>query len=489
MKRRNYFISTLLMAIFVSPMLVNLGVFLGSLIASTLNMPNMYVLAEIVTSILIIVAFWAAYTKSFELPENALDRYLPIVLAFAYYMLNWIIAFGMSGYSYGNVQSGNTIFFLLMLPYIYTMIIFLFSNFVEIVPYIQIALFSVIFLTMFVSSIIIKKKTIFKRDFLILITACVVIIGVFGYQTRRRDEIYIAFEKGEEKISEEIDFSDYDPFAPGNILKSLDEESNLTIYSDYPRLDGATALYPVYAAMTQMVYPSLRVDTVYQYVTCSTTIYAFERLIDKEIDIFFGAQPSSEQQKKAREKGIELVMTPIAKDAFVFFVHKDNPIESLTIEQIQDIYTKKITNWKEVGGNDEPILAFQRPNDSGSQTIMLAKVMHGKPLPTPPMEEFSTGMGEIISDVANYRNTSSAIGYSFRFFATGMKPNDQLKLLAIDGVKPTIENIRSGEYTLTVNGYVITTGNESENTKKLIEWILSEQGQRLIEECGYVGIK
>jgi ABC-type phosphate transport system, periplasmic component len=342
---------------------------------------------------------------------------------------------------------------------------------------------------MFVTSILFKKKNAFKKDLLAPIAFCIILVGVFGYQVKKRKEIFIVSGKEDIEISEEIDFSDYEPFSPENLLKSLDEESTLVIYSDYPRLDGATALYPVYAAIVEMVYPSIGQFSVDHYVSCSTTIHAFERLINNEIDIFFGAQPSKEQQEKAKEKGVELVMTPIAKDAFVFFVNKDNPIDSLTIEQLQDIYTGKIVNWKELGGKNEVIKAFQRPADSGSQTIMIAKVMQGKTMTPPLKEEYAIGMGEIIVNVANYRNKSSAIGYSFRFYAIGMKPNDQVKLLAVNGVEPTIENIRNGKYALTVSGYAITTGNERENTKKLIEWILSEQGQRLIEECGYVSIK
>ena len=119
---------------------------------------------------------------------------------------------------------------------------------------------------------------------------------------------------------------------------------------------------------------------------------------------------------------------------------------------------------------------------------MLALVMQNKPLPEPLWVEISSLMGGMISEVAAYRNYSSAIGYSFRFYATGMSANENIKLLAIDGIEPTIENIRNGVYPFTVEVYAVTIGENSENTEKLLDWILSDQGQRFIEICGYVSI-
>lgn len=185
---------------------------------------------------------------------------------------------------------------------------------------------------------------------------------------------------------------------------------------------------------------------------------------------------------------MKLILTPIAKEAFVFFVNKENPVDNLTVKQIWDIYQKRIVSWDAVGGRVENILPFQRPENSGSQTIMIATVMQGQTLPPPLVEENAHGMGEIIQDVAAYRNYSSAIGYSFRFYATEMNPSANVKLLSVNGIRPTPENIRTGRYPFTVNIYAVTTGRESGNAKKLIEWLRSAQGQRLIENCGYIGL-
>lgn len=292
-----------------------------------------------------------------------------------------------------------------------------------------------------------------------------------------------------EKVYEEVELEEYFPFYESNMLTPLNEPSTLFIESDYPVIDGATAAYPVYGSMVEMVYKGLDSNTVSKYVNCTNTPSAYKNLINGDVDIIFGVHPSEEQIAMARAAGKEFVLTPIAKEAFVFFVNGENTVSSLTIGQIRDIYQKKITNWKDAGGPYLRIIPFQRPVNSGSQTAMISMVMKGNALPNPLREEYARGMGRIINRVAAYRNYSSAIGYSFRYYATAMKQNDGIKLIAIDGIEPTVGNIKTGTYPFTANLYAVTAGHETPNTKKLIEWLLSTQGQRLIEKCGYVPVE
>jgi len=296
------------------------------------------------------------------------------------------------------------------------------------------------------------------------------------------------------KVSQEVDLYEYEPFRAGNRLVVPETEPTLKLTADFPRLDGATAAFPVYAAMGQALYDVELTDATRPsfnetYLTCSNTSGGYERLITGGADVFFGAQPSKGQKEKAAAAGKELKLTPIGHEAFVIFVNQDNPVAGLTTAQIQDIYTKKITNWSELGGRDESILAFQRPEDSGSQTIMLAKVMQGREMTRPMREEVVTGMGGMLSEVAEYRNSSAAIGYSFRWYATVMNGNPGIKLLAVDGVEPTPENIRNGSYPLTVDLYAVTAGTTNSNVPKLLDWVVSAEGQKLIEQVGYVGLK
>ena len=114
----------------------------------------------------------------------------------------------------------------------------------------------------------------------------------------------------------------------------------------------------------------------------------YQLLAERETDIFFGAYPSEEQIAYAKKWNTEFVYTPIGKEAFVFFVHKDNPIDNLTTEQIKAIYSGEITNWKQLGGKNEPISAYQRNEGSGSQS-MLIRFMDGTPIMEPDTEKIN----------------------------------------------------------------------------------------------------
>ncbi len=111
----------------------------------------------------------------------------------------------------------------------------------------------------------------------------------------------------------------------------------------------------------------------------TATIGGYYALATGEIDIMFGAYPSREQLNDAEKENTELLFTPIGREGFVFFVNKDNPIESLTSEQLRGIYSGQITNWAEVAGRDEAISAFQRNQSSGSQSA-LERFMGDTPL-------------------------------------------------------------------------------------------------------------
>ncbi|MFH1496861.1 MAG: substrate-binding domain-containing protein [Verrucomicrobiota bacterium] len=286
-------------------------------------------------------------------------------------------------------------------------------------------------------------------------------------------------------LSEEFFTHHYQPFVADNRLVRVDAPT-LSITADYPRVDGATALYPIYAAAAQAIYAGLDRSTVQDFVFRSRTPRAYERLINGEVDLILVAQPSVEQRAMAEAAGVTLSLTPIGKEAFVFFVHQDNPVPALTSAQIRDIYTKRVVNWSALGGRDEPIMPFQRPGGSGSQTAMLAHVMRGEPLPAPLREEYSEGMGGVLQRVANYRNAPGAIGYSFRVFATVMSPITELKLLAVDGVAPTAESIRDNSYPFTANLYVVTAGTQNPHVPGLIDWLRGPQGQALVAATGYV---
>ena len=297
---------------------------------------------------------------------------------------------------------------------------------------------------------------------------------------------------------------EYEPFAPDTRAVYLDEESTLKFDTPTLRLDGATALYPVYSAFVQAVYPEAKYDIYdfkyneedgYGQVTCTGTIEAYERLIQGKTDIIFCAAPSQDQLDAAAAAGVELHLTPIGREAFVFFVNSENPVAGLTVEEIQGIYTGEIKNWRELGGKNQRIRPYQRAENSGSQSALL-RLMEGLPLMEPEKEDRIAGMGGIITQVAGYRNHKNAIGFSFRFYSTEMVENEQIRLLALNGIEPTKETIREGSYPISSNFFAVTASpigepapeESNEELRSFIDWILSEQGQELIEKTGYVGV-
>ena len=302
---------------------------------------------------------------------------------------------------------------------------------------------------------------------------------------------YVGYEKYQESItidtSPNINLNEYMPFDEDSKIVKL-ENASLKLENNLPIVDGAAAVFPVYSAFVNAVYPNTieLYDGVFEY---NNTSMGYELLAEKKTDIFFGAYPSEEQIEYAESLGTEFEFTPIGSEAFVFFVNSKNPIDGLTKEQIQNIYTGEITNWEEVGGDNEKIIAYQINEGSGSQS-MLKRFMEGKTLMEAPTEQVNDLMVGIIDVVSDYKSTPNSIGFSFRYYVEGIIKNPNIKMISIDGVEPTVENIKNGTYPVTTSLYAVTyKGNDNENVKKLIDWILSEEGQKIIEETGYVGIR
>ena len=297
-------------------------------------------------------------------------------------------------------------------------------------------------------------------------------------------------------LPESFDFRDYLPLQEESPLARLEEESTLRFAADekLPRMDGATALYPVYAAFAQATYPEELASwdrwDLEKQVDCSTTSYAYKRIVKGDCDIIFVAGPSKEQEDYAREQGVELVYTPIGREAFVFFVNPKNPIEGLTLEQLRGVYSGQITRWDELGapGLGE-ILPYQRSEGSGSQTALERFVMQDTPLMPAEEETVMGGMGDIVEQVSSYKNQRGAIGYSFRFYVTGLMRDFDVKLLQINGVAPTVENIENGSYPLASYFYAVTRADADENTLALLDWITGPQGQALVEKAGYTPLR
>lgn len=327
-----------------------------------------------------------------------------------------------------------------------------------------------------------------KKGHLKRITLIGTVLGIVFFGSVKGYYVYTEGLRIEERG---VELMDYQPFKEKSDLAELDGESSFKLDSKLPRLDGATALYPLYASFVEAVYPSGEYNPygIEEWdespVVSTTTGEAYDRLIRGETDIIFVAGPSDLQVAAAEKAGVQFNMTPIGREAFVFFVHEDNPVDSLKLEEIRQIYAGDLDDWSEVGGETDTIRAFQRPEGSGSQTA-LQRVMGEEKLMDAPVEDVPEGMGGIIEQTAAYHNHKNAIGFSFRFYATEMVEDHDIKLLQVNGIAPTVETIADGTYPITSEFYAITTEENYETYKPFLDWMTSEEGQTLVERTGYV---
>lgn len=280
------------------------------------------------------------------------------------------------------------------------------------------------------------------------------------------------------------------------IFKSSDENTEpwkITIKKPkftkdtYPRIDGSTATIPLSEAIASELL-GLSKEEATTFIHHNTTHYAYENLLNGKADIIFVTEPSKEELQMAKDKSIELEVIPIVKEAFVFLVNVENPINSLESQQIRDIYGGKTTNWSEVGGKDIEIIPYQREANSGSQTLMEQIVMKDTPLMKPPSKLVIAGMGTLIETIAKYDNSEKALGYSVYYYAKNMYNRDTIKLIAVDGVNPDNKSISSGKYPFTSAYYAVIRKSLAPDSseRKLIQWILSKEGQKTAEKSGYV---
>ena len=279
---------------------------------------------------------------------------------------------------------------------------------------------------------------------------------------------------GMQKMSVEV--SDYVPFSGSENIYSVRGEVELE--GDLPTIDGAAALLPIYAGFVESIYPE---DSVIfngeSYDDASAMHYtntrgAYKDIVDGKADLIICVAPSEEQLAYAAQNGVELEMVEIGKDAFVFIVNSDNPVSDISVDQIRGIYSGEITNWKELGGPNVPIAAMRRNEGSGSQSA-LENLMGGTPI------------------VADYTALfGSPIGFSFRYYVTGMLAEGGVKMLSVNGIEPSIENIASGAYPVTSSIYAVyRKGETNENVYKAVDFMLSKDGQDIVEKSGYIPVK
>jgi len=215
-------------------------------------------------------------------------------------------------------------------------------------------------------------------------------------------------------------------------------------------------------------------------------------LINGTVDIANASREMKpEEIERARERGINPIEHVVARDAIAVVVNPSNPIDRLTFQQVADIFTSKVTNWKEVGGEDRPIVALSRESNSGTYVFFLENVVQvgaGDPNALFSPETLLLLSSEVIS--REIEQNPNAIGYDGLGYVTaGQKA---IAVAAAPGepfVQPSIESVNQGLYPIARPLYVYTNGEPTGMIKTYLDWVLSEEGQALVEQVGFVPLK
>ena len=273
----------------------------------------------------------------------------------------------------------------------------------------------------------------------------------------------------------------------GGCAKSKDQFEPTFTMDTYPIIDGSTANLPLAHALAQH-FLGMTQEESESFVRFNKTDEAYWNLLYGYCDLVLAYEASSGMKRTLHDQKAEFDYYEIGLDALVFILSAQNPIESLSQEQIVSIYSGQTTNWKDVGGEDLGIVAFQRPDGSGSQTMMQKLVMGNQEMMEAPADWIESEMGGLIEVLQEYSNERSAIGYSVFYYAYYMYSKPDLKFLKIDGVEPSNKSIQDGSYPFVNPFYAVVRSDERKDSpaRQLAEWLSSASGKELMEQAGYV---
>jgi phosphate transport system substrate-binding protein len=244
-------------------------------------------------------------------------------------------------------------------------------------------------------------------------------------------------------------------------------------------IEGSTTVGPIadgFAEAFKKLYPDVAI-TVNKHGSGTGA----SALIDSRCDIATMSRFMKDTEfKDAIAKGVFPVAHAIAMDGVCIVVHPSNPLSTLKSEQVRDIYMGKIKNWKELGGPDAAIVVISRDTESGTYDTFETFIMKGQKIA--PNVEYVNSNPQMFERV---QSTRGAIGYvGFGFAKTGVKA------LNLDGVKPTVQTILNGQYSLSRPLYMFTNGYPKlgSMTHKFVTFYLTEEGQEIIEDKGFVAM-
>lgn len=185
----------------------------------------------------------------------------------------------------------------------------------------------------------------------------------------------------------------------------------------------------------------------------------------------------SSEVELGKKRGVQLVKTPVAVDALVPVVHPDNPVKELTSQQLRDIYSGKITNWKEVGGEDDRIVVVSRDTSSGTYETWVEIIMRGERVL--PAALLQASNGTVVQTVSKNKKAIGYIGFGYL--------NATLSALKVDGIEATPETALNKTWPIARELYLFTNGDPAESIGKFMAFMLDPQkGQKYVSKVGYI---
>jgi phosphate transport system substrate-binding protein len=233
------------------------------------------------------------------------------------------------------------------------------------------------------------------------------------------------------------------------------------------------------------VYMQAHPDVAVQ-VTGGGSGTGISALINGTTDICNSSRPmkNSERDKLKQRYGSLGVEIKCARDGLSLYVNESNPISELSLPQIKDIYTGRITNWKDIGGPDQRIILYSRENNSGTYVYFKDNVLEGNDFSSSAQN--MPGTASVVNAVAKDR---WGIGYGGAAYGKGIRELKVKKDAASPAYAPTLEAIKNGTYPIARYLYIYLRNRPSGAIKGYIDWILGDGGQKVVKDVGYFPIR
>lgn len=243
------------------------------------------------------------------------------------------------------------------------------------------------------------------------------------------------------------------------------------------KLKGSDTMYMLTSILAEEY---MKTDpSVSIYVEGGGTVSGVKALISGEVNICTASRPLEADEVKliAEHFGTVGMSFLIAKDALSIYINPDNPVKNITVEELKKIFTGKIINWNELGGNNEPILPIIRMPNSGTYLYFKEHILEGEEYLEPV--RIKPSLSGVIDEIRNKRN---AIGYG------GIGFKEEIEHALINGIEPSEDNVRNDKYPIQRYLYFYTINNPTGKVKEFIDWVVSPAGQKIITKAGYISL-